>query len=247
MTRESKKTNLKTTLKTFAVIATCAIALTACETAEQNSTAQALTCVNNAAKLSATDPVTAATNATACEAITSKLVNSAEAAKIGFSAVLLMSQKFSQIQNLVNALKQTNNTLATGFTFLIFAGGSGNIGDPNYTKMQTYANRSANIGILEVWSIFSTANLIASLGSLTATPTQAQVTTAVAALNPANANISGTPENALATAVLTAQQNACSGSGSSSTTCAALTKAIGSGATPSSVISALQAYVAAGN
>jgi hypothetical protein len=228
------------------LFAICLLVVTGCETSEQNDTARATACVNNAAKQSVTDPAGAAVAAQTCDNIVLNMT-SAESGKIGFSAVLLMSQKFSSITSLVNAMKGSSNTLATGMTFLIFSGGSGNINDPNYTKMRTYANRSASVGISTVWSIIQTANLVANLGGLGSSPTLGQVTTAVSGLNAANASTPGTTENTLAQAALSAQQAACSGSGSSSTTCTKLTQATGGSSDPATIINALKAFVAAGS
>jgi hypothetical protein len=214
--------------------------ITACETADDNNLESARTCLDNASRQAVNNPSAAATAASTCDTMVTSMT-SPESGKIGFGAMLLVEQKFSQIPGLADALKSSTNSLATGFSLMVFAS------QPNLTKMLGYATRSASLGIQKIALYIQSATLVATAGAIGTSPTPAQVQTAVAGLNAANANSAGT-ENSLATNLVSLQQNACAGAGATTDNCTKLTQAVGP--TPGdlvSVITAFKAFVAGGS
>jgi hypothetical protein len=195
-------------------------------------------CLNHDAQLAVTNPSSAATIAqTSCEPLITN-VQSTEAGSVGVGIVLIEEQKLASLTSIETAVSSGTSAITTSISYLVFQSST------NVTNINTYAQRSADPNEIQLAAIVSLAYYVnvAAAGGLTSSSTPAQVSGYLSTLSSDPTN--GPPA---AAALLSAQQNACAGSGSTSTLCTDLTNAVGTNTSSyTAILSNASTYVGSG-
>jgi hypothetical protein len=227
---------LRTSLALFSLVA-----ILACETADDNNIEQARQCLNNAALVATGNPPQVSTAATiarsTCEPFIAN-VQSSEAGSIGVGIVLVEEGKLSSLTSIQTAVSNGTSAVTTSIAFLVFQTVS------DVTNITTYAQRSGDTNEIQLAAIVTLAYYvnIAASGGLSSSSTPAQVSGYLSTLSTDPVN--GPPA---AAALLSAQQNACAGSGSTSTLCTDLTNAVGTNTSSyGAILSNASTYVGSG-
>jgi hypothetical protein len=225
----------------FTFLSATLLILLGCETPQDNNVEKARSCLNKAAQLATVQPSAAASQAlNTCEPLIAN-VNNAEAGRLGVGIVLVEEQKLANLTSIETAVSNGTSAITTSISYMTFSS-QNQVG-----KLINFAGISQSAGVTELADIISLAYYvqaaaIAAGGSLSPTSTPAQVSTDLT-------NLSTDPTNgpAAAQALVSAQQNACAGSGSSSTLCTDLTKAVGSNTSSyTAILQNAAAYVGSG-
>ena len=209
-----------------------------CETPEDNNIEKARACLNKAAQLASSQPAVASAQAfNSCEPLIAN-VNNTEAGRLGVGIVLVEEQKLANLTSIETAVSNGTNAVSTSIAYMTFSSLS------QVNKLTNYANISQSSGVTELADIVSLAYFVnlAAGGGLTSGATPSQISGYLTTL-------SNDPTNgpAAAQSLLSAQQNACSGSGSSSTLCTDLTNAVGSNTSNyQSILQNAATYVSSG-
>lgn len=223
----------KPVFKKAALVSSVVLAITACETADDNNIERARACVDNAMKLSLTNAGLAATNAATCETYVANLT-SREAGKVAFMTTLVEQQKISQLATAAGALSQSSSAVGTSMSYLAYGTVAAS------STMWTYASRSGSSGILKLAALIQVATIANAALAITA-GNNGSVASAIAAITPGSQQ-----ETDAAAAVLVLQQSACAGADSTSSTCTKLTTAINGATTPNAILTNIKNAINAG-
>ena len=205
------------------------LALTACETADDNSTERARACGDRAMKLALTNAASAAAEAATCETYVAN-VNTAEGGRVGFMLTLIKQQKIAQLSQAATALTGSSNTIGTSMSYLAYTAYGSNSATTEGTNMYNYAVRSGSTGVLKLAALIQVATIANAALAITL-GNNASVASAIAAITPGSQQ-----ETDAATAILALQTSACSGSDSTSSECTKITQAIGGATTPAAIL-----------
>ncbi len=207
----------------FAILTLTTITLFACETPEDNTVEKARSCTDNAAKMSFTDDVGAASLATQCDAmISASGINSREANKILFGAILIEEKKMSKIKDLVAAAKSNaggKDGINAVLTTLAFTSDTAANSYYNSTRLKLAALNSGSPGLQTIASLVSMAsvlNSVTSLGSNISDPSSAL--TAITNCKDLSGGCTQAMQDAIASSAVTLVTSACASASDASST-----------------------------
>jgi hypothetical protein len=220
--------------------------LAACETSEDDKISQARKCVDDASKISFTNPASAATLATACKTIISG-INTIESYKIEYGAILIEQQKMSRIKDLVDAAKSNaggvdgiNSVLLT----LAFSGDPGPT-HPTATRLKNLGTASGSPGLQTIGSLVLMATVLNSVGGGFTPGDPTSVNTLIQ--NCSTGTCTAAQEQVIADTAVSFRNSACASEEDQNSTdpnnlCYKAKQILGTATTASAIVDALAAY-----
>ncbi|CAM6001621.1 unnamed protein product [Sphagnum balticum] len=207
-------------------------------TADENSLEEAQSCLNNAATTAVTNAAAGSQAAYGCEATIANMTGP-EAGQIGVGLVLIEEQKLTNLTSVENAISNGSGAIATSITYLTLS----SVAQVN--KLVNYATISGSSSCQELADIINFAQFLNAQtgGTINPSTTTGAITSAIAGIIATN---NATLIASTANAAASAQISACSGSGSSSTLCTDLTKAIGGASNPTTILQNISSYITSG-
>jgi hypothetical protein len=233
-------TMFKNSLKLILAVSVLSLFFMGCETPDDNSIQKARACVDTAGRLDAVDPANAKVMAQGCEQMVANMT-SPESGRVGFGAVLIENDLLSKLTQMATQMQNQGSSqqITASMSYVALTTTAAN-------SLVTYATRSQSSGALKLATFIQFASILnTSVGAIT------DANSAKTDLNNLATTAGTTPNDptvvATGTAILQAQQEACAGSGSSTSMCQQLTSALNGATTPAAAIIAASAYANAGH